>query len=162
MDKLLKPSKLEVLPEEPEAMKIYDYWKKTFDTFFTAVEAATPEPDRAGINKLGLLTNFLSHRTYALVADAPDYASAETALHNAYHKQKNLVFARHLLMSRTQNSGESIAEYVHALKQLARDCNFQAVSAEQYQNELTRDAFIHGITSTAIRQRLSEEDELTF
>ena len=58
MDKLLKPSKLEVLPEEPEDMKIYDYWKKTFDTFFTAVEAVTPEPDRAGINKLGLLTNF--------------------------------------------------------------------------------------------------------
>ena len=74
------------------------------------MEAATPEPDRAGINKFSLLTNFLSHRTYALVADAPDYASAETALHNTYHKRKNLVFLRHLLMSRTQNSGDSIAE----------------------------------------------------
>ena len=97
-----------------------------------------------------------------MVADAPDHASAETALRNAYHKQKNLVFARHLLMSRTQNSGESIAEYVHALKQLARDCNFQAVSAEQYRNKLTSDAFILGITSSAIRQWLLEEDKLTF
>ena len=44
-------------------------------------------------------------------------------------------------MSRVQNSGESIAEYVHALKQLARDCEFQQVSADRYRDELTRDSF---------------------
>ena len=64
-------------------------------------------------------------------------------------------------MSRVQNSGESIAEYVHALKQLARDCEFQQVSADRYRDELTRDSFINEISSSAIRQRLLQEDQLT-
>ena len=62
MDKLLKPCKLEVLPEESEAIIVYDYWLRTFDTFLTAVEAATAENERGNINKLGLLTSF-THRT---------------------------------------------------------------------------------------------------
>ena len=161
MDKLLKPCKLEVLPQESEAIKVYDYWLRTFDTFLTAVEAATAENERGNINKLGLLTSFLTHRTYELIADAATYVEARTFLRNAYHKGRNVVFARHLLMSRVQNSGESIAEYVHALKQLARDCECQQVSADRYRDELTRDSFINGISSSAIRQRLLEEDQLT-
>ena len=160
MDKLLKPCKLEVLPEESEAVKVYDYWLRTFDTFLTAVEAATAEGERQNINKLGLLTSFLTHRTYELIADAANYEESRTSLRNAYHKRKNVVFARHLLMSRVQNSGESIAEYVHALKQLARDCDFQQVSADPYRDE-SRDAFINGINSSAMHQRLLEEDQLT-
>ena len=56
------------------------------------------------------------------------------------------------------------AEYVHALRKLARDCSFTNISAEQYREELTRDAFINGLTSSNIRQRLGllEEDELDF
>ena len=65
-------------------------------------------------------------------------------------------------MNRTQKSEESIAEYVHALKQLARDRDFQAVTAENYRDELSRDAFISGISSANIRERLLEEDQLTF
>jgi len=114
MERLLRPSKLEALPEEPDAEKIYDYWLKTFDTFITAVVAATEEAQRNNINKLGLLTSYLSHRTYVLIADVDDYEQARTTLRNAYHKRKNVIFSRHLLMSRTQKSGESIAEYVHA------------------------------------------------
>ena len=63
-------------------------------------------------------------------------------------------------MSRTQKSNESLAEFVHALKQ--RDCEFRAVSADKYRDELTRDAFINGINTVSIRQRLLEEDELNF
>ena len=65
-------------------------------------------------------------------------------------------------MTRKQQTDESIAEYVHALRKLARDRSFTNVSAEQYRQELTRDAFINGLTSSNIRQRLLEEDELDF
>ena len=116
MECLLRPSKLEVLPEEAEASKIYDYWLKTFDTFLAAVVAATDEGERNNIDKLGLITSFLSHRTYEITADTTTYDQARMTLYNAYHKRKNSVFARHLLMSRPQKSEESIAEYVHALK----------------------------------------------
>ena len=63
MDKLLKPGKREILPEEPEAVKIYHYWWKTFKVFLGTVEAATE--NREDVNKLGLFTNFLTHQTYA-------------------------------------------------------------------------------------------------
>ena len=162
MERLLRPSKLEVLPEEADASKIYDYWLKTFDTFFAAVVAATVEGERNNKDKLGLITSFLSNRTYEIIADTTTYDQARTSLYNAYHKRKNTVFARHLLMSRTQKSEESIAEYVHALKHLARNCDFQAVTAENYRDELSRDSLTSGISSANIRERLLEEDQLTF
>ena len=160
MERLLKPSKLEVLPEDPEAVKIFDYWLKTFDTFLANVEERTEEDERGRLDRLGLLTSFLTHRTYELIADAPGYAEAQRSLKNAYHKTKNVIFARHLLMSRSQKTEESISAYVHSLKQLSRDCNFQAVTAETYRDEMTRDAFINGLNSTEIRRRLLEDDNL--
>ena len=125
-------------------MEIYDYWLKTFDTFLAAVEAATDEGERANINTLGLLTSFLYHRTYEIIADAPNYDLARTTLRNA----------RHLLMSRTQNSSESIGEYVHSLKQLARDCNFQNNERRFYQ----RHKFDEYSTATIRRSYLSGSD----
>ena len=81
---------------------------------------------------------------------------------NAYHKPKNAIFARHLLLNRTQKSSDSLAEFVDVLKQLAQDCEFRAVTADKYRDELTRDTFINGINSVSTRERLLEEDELTF
>ena len=109
------------------------------------------------------MTSFFSHRKFKLliVADATEYDQASVMLRNAYHKSKNVTFARYLLVSRTRKSRESSKEFVHALKQLARDCEFRAVTADKYRDELTRDAFINGINSVGIRQRLLEEDELT-
>ena len=160
MDRLLRPGKLEVLPEEPEATRIFDHWLKTFDTFLEAVRTAAENADN--VNKLGLLTNLLTHQTFAFIADSATYEEARETLNNAYHRRKNIVFARHLLMTRTQKPSENINEYVHALRQLARDCAFQNVTAEIYKDELTRDAFISGISSSVIRQRLLEDTNLDF
>ena len=82
-------------------------------------------------------------------------------LRNAYHKPKSVIFARHLPISCTQKSSESHKEYVHALKQLARECEFRAVTvtADKHRNELARDAFINGINLVSIRP---EEVELAF
>ena len=65
-------------------------------------------------------------------------------------------------MTRTQRPGESITEYVHSLRELARDCDFVQVTAEQYRDELTRDAFINGFALSSIRQRLLEVDGIDF
>ena len=37
MDRLLKPDKLEVLPENAEASNIFDYWLRTFEGFLQTV-----------------------------------------------------------------------------------------------------------------------------
>ena len=160
MDSLLKPTKLEVTPDEPEATKVFRYWLKTFDVFLTEVLAKAENEE--SVNKLGLLTNFLTHKTYAFIADSETYQDARQALNNYFNKPKNIIFARHLLMTRSQKEVEKIDEYVHALNQLARDCEFKNVSAEEYKDNLTRDAFINEICSSTIRQRLLEENQLDF
>ena len=114
------------------------------------------------MNKLGLLTNYLTHKTYTFVMDTRSYDEARQALNNTYHKLKNVIFARHLLMTRTQKETETINEYIHALNQLAQDCQFQDVRANEYKDDLSRDAFINGIGSSIIRQRLLEESDLDF
>ena len=73
MERLLRPSKLEVLPEEAETSKTYDYWLKPFNSFLAAVVAATDEGERNNIDKLGLITLFLSHRTYESISDTTTY-----------------------------------------------------------------------------------------
>ena len=47
------------------------------------------------------------------------------------------------------------------LSLLAKECEFQAVTAAQYQEESIRDAFIAGIQSNEVRPRLLEEKTLT-
>ena len=44
---------------------------------------------------------------------------------------------------------------------LSKDCNIQAVTVKEYRKELVRDAFINGISSHVIRQKLLENSELT-
>ena len=87
---------------------------------------------------------------YTFVADTRSYDEARKASNNAYHKLKNVIFTRHLLMTRTQKETETIDEYVHALNQLARDCQFQEMRANEYKDDLSRDAFINGIGSSTI------------
>ena len=47
-----------------------------------------------------------------------------------------------------------------ALKILAKDCKFEAVTATEYRDQSIRDSFINGISSNAIRQRLLENSQL--
>ena len=44
---------------------------------------------------------------------------------------------------------------------LSKDCNFRQVSAEEYRLDLVRNAFINGLASHQIRQRLLESNEST-
>ena len=103
------------------------------------------------------MIHFLTHKTYSFIAEAATYDEAKTALTRAYHKQKRCCFRPTFI-----DDQESIAEYVHSLRELARDCDFVQVTAEQYRDELTRDAFINGLASSSIRQRLLEVDGIDF
>ena len=77
-------------------------------------------------------------------------------------KTPNEIFARHKLATRKQQLGESLDEYLQELKILGKDCNFSDVTAYQYRDEAVRDAFITGLLSTNIRQRLLENKTLNF
>ena len=83
-----------------------------------------------------------------------------TCLDNAFLKPVNEVFTRHRPNICQQKVGESLEEFLQRLKTLSAECNFRAVIAAQNQEAAIRDAFIAGLSSGYIRQRLLEDAAL--
>ena len=154
MDRHLRPAVLTTDPSSPEALKTWRHWKRTFDFFLESL------PDSPSPNKLATLVIFVGPSVYELIAESADYDNAITILESVYDKPKNEVFARHLLSCCKQGPGETLDQYLQKLKTLAKDCNFRAYTAEVHKNEAIRDAFISGLISPTIRQRLLEKTKL--
>ena len=54
--------------------------------------------------------------------------------------------ARHIMFStQTQQHKENLEEFLKQLRQLAKDCNFAAVNAQTYREQMIRDVFIKGL-----------------
>ncbi|XP_068224969.1 uncharacterized protein [Palaemon carinicauda] len=151
MERLLRPSRFDVDPDSAQAAKEWTHWLRTFTNFVEAVQLTTPTLD-----KLVLLTNFVAPSVYDYISECETYENAEEVLTSLYVKPNNEIFARHLLATRRQNSGESLDQFLQALKLLAKDCQFKSVTAEEACDSYVRDAFINGLVSGAIRQRLLE------
>ena len=82
-DRLLRPEKLETLPEDPDAAKVFEYWfNKTFENFLSAVTNVTD--NEGAVNRLALLTNYLSPQTYAYISEATEYEEAVQLLGSSY------------------------------------------------------------------------------
>ena len=153
MDKVLKPERFDASPNSAEAAKQWRHWLITFENFL----AALPQQ---GLNKLRVLVNYVSPDVYELIGEAETYEEAIDTLKALYVKTPNEILARHSLATRKQQTGESLDEYLQALKTLSKDCNFRQVTAVQYRDEAIRDAFISGLISSNIRQRLLENKTL--
>ena len=156
MEKYLKPERPELDPSKPEAADTWRYWKMTFNIFLEAVcetQQPTSITDRL---KLKLLIDLLSPAIFKHISDIHDYSTSKNVLEEIFMKPKNSVFCRHLLATRRQRTDESVDQYLQSLKRLAKDCDFQAVTATQTRDEYIRDAFINEITSNHIRQKLLE------
>ena len=64
------------------------------------------------VDKLGVLTNYLSPNVYQFIEDCVDYDSAMDALQTVYVKPTNEVYARYLLATRWQQPNETLDEYL--------------------------------------------------
>ena len=132
MDTLLKPARLDLGPNSPTATKEWRHWYRTFTNFIDECGEKTP-------NEYRTLVNYVSHNVYEYIKDCKDYKSAISVLEQLFVKTPNEIFARHLLATRRQKSGETLAEFPQELRKLSKDCNFKNVTAEQYREELVRD-----------------------
>ena len=153
MEKILRPAKFDEDPSSSQATAAWRYWKRTFINFITTAQVADDQ-------KLNVLINFVGLRVYEIISEITTYDAAMELLENTYIKPKNTIFARHLLATSKQEPGESLEQFVQKLQTLAKDCEFAAVSAEQYRDNSVREAFISGIASSTIRQRLLEKKTL--
>ena len=157
----MKPSKLDVDPNSAKATKHFKHWLKTFTNFVTRCLAAfradsVPEP-----SKLEILCAYISADVYELIEGLDSYDAAITKLTASFIKTPNVIFSRHQRATRKQKAGESLEESLQALHVMSKDCLRRNVSAEEYRLDLVRDAFINGLASHHIRQRLLETNELT-
>ncbi|CAA9999561.1 unnamed protein product, partial [Nesidiocoris tenuis] len=64
--------------------------------------------------------------------------------------------SRHAFLNRKQQEGESVAQYLASLRKLATNCKYDASML----NTMLRDAFVSGLRSKAMLDRLFEEDDV--
>ena len=156
METLRKPARLNLGPNSPSAAKEWKLWHMTFRNFID-------ECGENASNKFRTLVNYVSHNVYDYTEDCTDYDAAIETLTQLYIKTPNEIFPRYLLRLlaiRRQKPGETLTEFLQALRKLSKDCNLKKNTAEQYREELVRDTFINGIASPLIRQRLLENTRL--
>ena len=155
----MKPERLSVDPNSQDAAKQWKHWARTFENYLESLEQERRDRDPA-INKLRILTNSVDYKVFDYIEDSESYDAAIATLKALYVKTPNTVFARHRLATAKQQPGQTLSEFLQKLQSLSKDCEFQAVTAEVHRQEAVRDAFINGLLSSAIRQRLLENREL--
>ena len=153
MEAHLKPAKLDTDPSSPVAAQEYSHWKVTMENFLSTLKV---ENDA---DKYKLLINFLSSSVFTYVSDVKSYTLAMEALESIYNKPKNIWFSRHILLHTKQQPNQSLDDFVCVLKNLSKDCAYsKPVTAEEHKNQSILSAFIGGISSSFIQQRLLECD----
>ena len=150
MDKVLRPDRFDIEPNDEKATKQWRHWYKTFGNFLRSIDG-----QNQNLNKLNVLTNFVSSEVYDLFCDADIYDASIATLKRTYDKQPNEIFPRHKLSTRKQQNGETLDSFMQALS-LSKDCQFREVSSNEYREEAVRDAFLNGLHDSKIRQRLLE------
>ena len=153
MEKVLKTERFDINPTASNATKLSRHWLAAFENFLAAIESEN-------LNKLTVLTNYVSADVYELFGEAANYDAALEILKAAYARTPNEIFARQALSTRKQHPDESIEEYLQLLKSLSKECNYLKVTAAQYREEVIRDTFIRGLQNGNIRQRLLESERL--
>ena len=106
------------------------------------------------------MINFINTNVYSYVTECTTYADGLNKLECAYVKPVNEIYSRDCLNTSRQNEGESLEDFLQRLKILRNDCNFGDVTASRCKEPAIRDAFITGLGSPYIRQRLHEDNEL--
>ena len=118
MDRPLRPSRFDILPNTPVSAKEVKHWFRTFESYLSVLP-------QENLNKLNILINFIASEIFEYVSDSTTYDSAIEVLHQVYIKSPNTIFLRHLLATRRQTSNELFDDYMQALKILAKDCDFK-------------------------------------
>ena len=113
-----------------------------------------------GLDKLSVLTNYVPPKIVVYIEECTEYDRAIVVLKELFVKPKNEVFARHVLATRSQQTAESLDEYLQVLKTLSKDCNYQIVTAVQNRDNAIWDAFITGLQCNHIYLRLLENKTL--
>nr|XP_039268356.1 uncharacterized protein K02A2.6-like [Styela clava] len=143
-------------PGEPQVP-----WKRWYNSFETYMKATGLDQENVSADKKrAILLHCLGiegQRIFASLSDTDTYEQAVAALEKQFGKKDSVKMQRHLFWNRKQHDGESIIEYVAALREIVSECNFADMSDDMICGQI-----IEHTISPRIRERLlMEPDTLT-
>jgi len=140
-----------VLSDDPSEEE-YGYWRKMLHVYLTKAEIPND-------SRLEVLFVLCGMSAFSLIEDATTFDGALEILDAKFIKKKSAIMTRHRLRTHRQKDGQTIENFLSDLKSLARKCHTAALTADQHKELLIRDAFVAGILSPSIRQRLLESND---
>ncbi|KAG6451692.1 hypothetical protein O3G_MSEX007288 [Manduca sexta] len=120
--------------------------------------------------KVSMLITAVGDETYALMCDlcSPNYPEKQTfeelvkLVTEHLEPQRSEIAERHVFRLRRQKVGESLTEYLQALKHLASTCNFGKCKACSTLEENLRDQFVSGLANDVMRSRIFAEKKIKY
>ncbi|XP_059822038.1 uncharacterized protein LOC132392216 isoform X1 [Hypanus sabinus] len=155
METVLRPERLDLDPQDPEAALAFEHWLACFHSYLAELRATDPAV------MYRILLSRVTPKVYSIIWDLPTYDGALDTLKRQYLRPMKTVYGRHRLATRRQRPGESSTGFLRALQTLVRACDCKTLTAEQHAELLMRDAFVTGLRSVYMRQRLLEHSNLT-
>ena len=112
-----------------------------------------------------ILLSSVGKKTYKLICDllapekpsTPSYNELCTLVKDHFEPKPSESVQRHKFHNRFRQAGETISEFVAALRHLAEHCNFEATL-----ETMLRDRLVSGVNHEKIQRRLLSEAQLTF
>ena len=154
MERLFKPKELDIEPSSPLASEKWLHWLRTFENFISSVS-------HCEVDKKKLLENYVSSSVFQYISECATFEDSIKVLQNIYVKPKSEIFSRHMITLCRQENGQTVDSFLLKLRNMAKDCDFRAVTAEEHRDIFIRDAFITGLASNNIRLRLLEKSTLS-
>ena len=138
---------------------------ETFINYKERLDAHLTAHDVAAAKHTAVLLSSIGAKTYGILRSltAPDLPSEKSYQELCAILQKHFspapleIVERFKFHKRNQGQGETIAEYIAAIKRLSQHCNF----GDNLQDAL-RDRFVCGLKDEATQKRLLQEPTLTF
>ncbi|XP_059799784.1 uncharacterized protein LOC132377520 [Hypanus sabinus] len=155
MESILRPEKLDVDPQDSEAALAFELWLACFQSYLEEIHMTEP----AIMHKI--LLSRVSLKVFSLIRNLLTYQGALDALKRQYLQPVNTIYARHGLATWWQQTRESSREFLRALQTLVWACDRKGLTVEQHAELRVRDAFVTGIRTVYVRQRLLENADLT-
>uniref|UniRef100_A0A3B3T9U7 Gypsy retrotransposon integrase-like protein 1 n=1 Tax=Paramormyrops kingsleyae TaxID=1676925 RepID=A0A3B3T9U7_9TELE len=141
-------------PGEPAVP--FDSWIRMFDNYLLALSDTEVVEKRRRAMLIHCLGTEGQRIFYTLPVADDSYLTALTALRTFFVPKLNVVAERNKFRQRAQRPGESILQYVAALRELSVHCDFGALA-----DDMLRDQIVEKTSSARIRERLLLETDLT-
>ncbi|XP_069356777.1 uncharacterized protein [Maniola hyperantus] len=138
-------------------------WRKWRQQFYVFLKAAGVHKESTDV-QASLLVNLIGPEGYDIYTTFK-YTKDETRenidilvkkFNEHFGTKQNTTMVRFKFFTRNQESGESIDDYVTALKILSQHCEF-----EHLEEGLIRDRIVCGVLDSKVRDRLLRSEELT-